>query len=236
MRSTFVAAAFAALTLGLLGAEGPSGSAPAKPAPPAAGALSEAPADRQESLRDRRLHVSVTLKDGKAVAGVLESYTPGKDGLPGTFVLTVEGGKPVAIYDLNVVRLEVVKVEAAEPAKEPAPPHSRLLPELMEAMRAGTVPAFIARHEAALKKVADIQDGRAELWALAAAYRHQQPEADRKQLRERLRAGVDGVEDALVRADLHRLLQEERILQGRPLRPLGGRGLGPGGVREPEKN
>jgi hypothetical protein len=203
----------------------PAGSEPA-PAPAAAGGLREAPAEKQEALRDRRLQVTLFLKEGDPVQGILESYAPGKEGHPGTFALGLEGDKTKMVYEEDVARVEV-----GEAVKDARPVKHELPPELLEAIRAGKTEQFIEKHRAVLKKAGTIPQGRWELFLLRVAYQ-QHLKLEKKPLKDRLQADVDTVESEPIRTELHKILQDERMW-GKPLRPGPGRGLGPD--KPPEK-
>jgi len=212
--------------LAALGLAAPAGGEPARPAPPepaAAAGLREAPLERRDALRDRRLQVTLSLKGGTFVQGVLEDYESGKDGQPGSFSL--DGGKT------TVVESDVVKVAVGEVVKEPRPAHRELPPEVLKAIKAGMAEQIIERRRAALKKTIDFEVAKADLRFLAAVYRHQGLVG--KPLSDRLQADVDAVENERVRAELRKLLQDERFIWARPLRP--GAGRGPAADKQPEK-
>ncbi|HOX06294.1 MAG TPA: hypothetical protein PK280_07830 [Planctomycetota bacterium] len=223
MRRTLALALPAALLLATATAAEPPAATPAA-APTAAPAdgLREIPADKLEALRDRPLHATATLKDGSRLQGVIESFEPAKDGLPGAFVFAVDGGKTRVVHEVEVVRLEIGEaVKDVQPVRREAPP------ELQEAIKNGRVEQFVERQRAILHKATTLPQARWSLALLLGAYRNQGLE--KKALRDRLQADVDGVENEPIRAELHRMLQDERFLWAKPLRPGGGaRGLGPG--------
>jgi hypothetical protein len=205
----------------LLLAAATSAGEPARPAPAPGDAatvagLREAPADRQESLRQRRLQVTLRMKDGSSVQGVLESYKPGRDGHPGAFALSLEGEKT----DVEVFYEEdVVRVEVGETAKDSRPVRPDLPPEFLEAIKAGKAGPFIERRRTTLKTTRDFEAAKAELGFLARVYRHQEIQGQAaKPTIDRLRADVAAVEDEGVRIKLQNLLEDGRFIWGRPLK------------------
>jgi hypothetical protein len=211
--------------LAALAAEGPAHPAPAEPA--AGEGLHEVPAERQEALRDRRMQVKFTLKDGSDIQGVLEGYEPGKEGLPGTFVVGIEGDKTKVIYEVDVARVAV-----GEAVKEARPARRELSPEVLEAIRAGTVEQLMARTQTALKKATSVKQAHDELWRLRYICIHRRHLGlEKMPLWERLQTEVNTIENEQVRDGLRKKLQEERYLW---LRPGPARLLAP--AREPDKN
>jgi hypothetical protein len=244
MRLLLVAALVAVLGLVVIAAEGPAHPAPVAPVAPAepagAGGLRAVPTEREETLRERRLHVVVVSKDGGKVAGLLESYSPGKENRPGAFVLTAENGKPQAIWDVDVARIEVVKPEPGEPIREPRIIHNDVITELQDALRTGKGPQYLEKHEAALQKAGTFVEGRKEFFAVGIGYR-QLLSLEGKPLKDRLQAEVNKVENQWIRWDLQRRLQEDKLpwlkprQGGKPPGPGRGAAPAPGAAREPEK-
>lgn len=219
-RSTLViaplcAAASAALaafafTLAVAG----EGAAPAAAPAPAATGLREVPAAQQEELRERCHAVTLTLRDGSVVKGVLRSYEPGEDGLPGLYLVTTEKTKPEGVelfYDIKVSRIELGEVFRDKPAHIEPPPE--MTEAINEAIKAKGLEAFIAEHEARLRNSANVQQARVELGVLRLAYRRQDPEGERVQ--KRVMAAIESITDRQVREEVRQFGKGSRRW-GRP--------------------